>query len=64
MIATEELDRIAAVDHPDPHSVLGPHEEDGGVVVRAFWPDALGIRVLPDDGAPAREMARSHGSGI
>ena len=52
MIASEELDRIAAVDHPDPHSVLGPHEEDGVIVVRAFRPDALEVRVLRDDAAP------------
>ena len=64
MIATEELDRIAAVDHPDPHSVLGPHEEDGALVIRAFRPDALSVRVLPDDGGAPREMARVHSLGI
>jgi 1,4-alpha-glucan branching enzyme len=52
MIAAEELARIAAVDHPDPHSVLGPHLEEGGLVIRAFRPDALEVRVLRDDGAP------------
>ncbi|MFN7135084.1 MAG: GlgB N-terminal domain-containing protein, partial [Myxococcales bacterium] len=63
MIAREELDRIAAVDHPDPHSVLGPHEEDGALVVRAFRPDALGVRLLLDDGS-ALPMERVHGVGI
>ncbi len=64
MIATEELDRIAAVDHPDPHSVLGPHEEDGILVVRTFRPDALGVRLLPEDGGAPREMHLVHGLGI
>jgi 1,4-alpha-glucan branching enzyme len=64
MIATEELDRIAAVDHPDPHAVLGPHEEDGALVVRTFRPDALGVRLLPEDGSAPREMHLVHGLGI
>jgi 1,4-alpha-glucan branching enzyme len=65
MIATtEELDRIAAVDHPDPHSVLGPHEEDGVLVVRVFRPDALSVRLIPEGGGTPREMTRVHGLGI
>jgi 1,4-alpha-glucan branching enzyme len=64
MIAAEELDRIASVDHPDPHSVLGPHEEDGVLVIRVFRPDALAVRVLPDDGSAPREAERVHGLGI
>src|SRR5271155_5752476 len=64
MIATEELDRIAAVDHEDPHSVLGPHEEDGALAIRAFRPDALSVRVLPDDGGAPREMQRVQSLGI
>jgi 1,4-alpha-glucan branching enzyme len=31
----------------DPHSVLGAHEADGGVVVRAYRPDAQRVRVQP-----------------
>ncbi|MBV8479266.1 MAG: 1,4-alpha-glucan branching protein GlgB [Actinobacteria bacterium] len=32
----------------DPHSILGAHEaDDGGVVVRAFRPEAQAVRVLP-----------------
>jgi len=31
----------------DPHRVLGAHEAEGGVVVRAFRPDARSVRVLP-----------------
>jgi 1,4-alpha-glucan branching enzyme len=64
MITREELDRIAAVDHPDPHSVLGPHEDEGGaIVVRAFRPDAVEVRVI-EDGGRATTMTRVHGLGI
>jgi len=31
----------------DPHSVLGAHETDGGVVVRAYRPEASSVRVQP-----------------
>jgi 1,4-alpha-glucan branching enzyme len=31
----------------DPHSVLGAHEENGGVVVRAYRPEARAVRVQP-----------------
>jgi len=34
----------------DPHSVLGAHQADGGVVVRAYRPGAQGVRVQPADG--------------
>ena len=33
----------------DPHSVLGAHPAKGGVVVRAYRPDAESVRVLPMD---------------
>jgi 1,4-alpha-glucan branching enzyme len=33
---------------PDPHSVLGAHASDGGVVVRAYRPDARAVRVQPE----------------
>jgi len=31
----------------DPHAVLGAHESNGGVVVRAYRPEAVGVRVQP-----------------
>jgi 1,4-alpha-glucan branching enzyme len=31
----------------NPHGVLGAHEADGGVVVRAYRPEAEGVRVQP-----------------
>ena len=65
MVDPNELERIAAVDHADPHAVLGPHEEDGVLVVRAFRPDAVAITVLPDEpGVAPRRMRRAHGLGV
>jgi 1,4-alpha-glucan branching enzyme len=31
----------------DPHSILGAHEDNGGVVVRAYRPEARAVRVQP-----------------
>jgi 1,4-alpha-glucan branching enzyme len=31
----------------DPHSILGAHEANGGVVVRAYRPDAEAVRIQP-----------------
>jgi 1,4-alpha-glucan branching enzyme len=60
-----ELDRIAAVLHAEPHAVLGAHEVEGGLVVRAFRPDAEAITVLPDaPGAAPVPMRRVHDAGI
>ena len=39
----------------NPHEVLGAHEADGGVVVRAYRPEARAVRVQP---AAARAKAR------
>ncbi len=42
-----ELDRLIARDHHDPHSVLGAHAVDGGVVIRALHPAAESVVVQP-----------------
>ena len=57
------IGRVAAVDHHDPHGVLGAHAERGGVVVRAFRPGATGMRVLPKRGS-AVEMQEVDGAGV
>ena len=41
-----DIDRLLAGSHHDPHSVLGVHAGEHGVVVRAFQPGARAIRVL------------------
>ncbi|MES2818201.1 MAG: 1,4-alpha-glucan branching protein GlgB [Pseudomonadota bacterium] len=50
-----ELDRSDAealirADHPDPFAVLGPHADGEGVLIRAYLPNALAVRVLARPG--------------
>jgi 1,4-alpha-glucan branching enzyme len=64
-VSPEDLDRIANVDHPDPHSVLGPHRVGAELVVRAFRPEAAEVVVRPDDRSiKPRMMARVHPAGV
>jgi 1,4-alpha-glucan branching enzyme len=35
------------LEFANPHAYLGAHPTSGGVVVRAFRPDAESVRVLP-----------------
>jgi 1,4-alpha-glucan branching enzyme len=41
-----EAARLTRGEHHDPHAVLGAHAIEGGIVVRAFHPDASGASVL------------------
>jgi 1,4-alpha-glucan branching enzyme len=51
-----EAERLALGEHHDPHAILGAHPlEGGGVVVRAFHPDAEGC-VVVRDGQPDLEL--------
>src|SRR3954453_14988346 len=43
--AAPDLDRIVKRERRDPHSVLGAHKYDGGVVVRALRPAAQAVTV-------------------
>jgi 1,4-alpha-glucan branching enzyme len=44
----------------DPHSVLGAHPAKGGVLIRAYRPDAESVRVLPMD----VELEQPNGDGV
>jgi len=46
----EEAARLVRGEHHDPHAILGAHAAAGGVVVRAFHPDANGASVLLEGG--------------
>ncbi|MEA3075208.1 MAG: 1,4-alpha-glucan branching enzyme [Actinomycetota bacterium] len=60
-----ELARLVQGEHGDPHHVLGVHKVDGRMVVRAYRPDAMAVRVVPDDDAlDAIEMERVHDAGL
>ena len=57
-----DLERLLALQHSDPHSILGAHSEQGGVVIRAYRPDASRMFLLAD-GVERVEM-RQHDAGI
>ncbi len=63
MTARADIARIAGHDHHDPHSILGAHPGDVGIVVRAFRPGAAAVRVRPDGSGSVR-MKRLHPAGI
>jgi 1,4-alpha-glucan branching enzyme len=44
-----EIERLLALEHPDPHSLLGIHPTPHGVVVRAYRPDAEQVVLIIED---------------
>jgi 1,4-alpha-glucan branching enzyme len=62
-VATQELDAIVRREHPDPHTVLGPHEAPGGVLVRAYRPAARAVRAQLDDRRTV-ELVQIHPGGV
>ncbi len=63
IVAANELDRIVRREHANPHSVLGAHPYDSGVVVRVHRPAAAAITVLPEGGTPVA-LERVHSGGV
>src|SRR5205823_3183178 len=62
-IAAQDLERLLALRHSDPHSILGAHPTAEGLVVRAFRPAAERVDLLLD-GGPPKPMARRHEDGL
>jgi 1,4-alpha-glucan branching enzyme len=62
-MTSEEIERLVAGEHADPHRVLGVHPADRGIVVRAFRPAATSVRVLPQRGEPI-ELELTHRAGV
>jgi 1,4-alpha-glucan branching enzyme len=56
-VSHEEIDRILAGTHHDPHSVLGAHVGPGGTIVRALRPLAASVTAVLPDG---RRFAMDH----
>ena len=57
-----DLERIVKREHGDPHSVLGAHKYNGGVVVRALRPAAQAVKVHA--GSKDVELEQVHPAGI
>ena len=62
-IPTEELNRLLQLRHRDPHSILGAHPTDRGVIVRAYRPDAQRMSLIID-GEQSREMIQRPQPGL
>src|SRR4051794_25078358 len=56
-----DLDRLVRREHGDPHSILGAHEYDGGVVVRALRPAAANVAVVAGGERTALECVHPGG---
>ena len=48
----DELERLLALQHHDPHSILGAHLDGKRIIVRAFRPGASSINLLVPGDAP------------
>jgi 1,4-alpha-glucan branching enzyme len=62
-VATGELEALVRREHSNPHSVLGAHPQNGGVVVRALRPAASSV-ILRADGKPAVQLQPIHPGGV
>ncbi|HLK87589.1 MAG TPA: 1,4-alpha-glucan branching protein GlgB [Candidatus Binataceae bacterium] len=58
------LQRLIALEHRDPHAILGAHLEPQGVVVRVFRPDASRVTLLIDGEEEPRAMTRIEPAGL
>lgn len=58
-----ELKQVLNLKHRDPHSILGAHLLDGGVIIRAFKPRAEKVEVVIGRKRP-QPLAKTHPSGL
>lgn len=64
-ISVGEIAALAAADHADPFRILGMHEVDGAVIVRALLPDADRVAVIDTaSGSEVAELTCRHDAGI
>lgn len=54
-LASIDAQALLRAEHPDPFAVLGPHGEAPGMLIRAYLPGALAVRVLARDANSAGE---------
>jgi 1,4-alpha-glucan branching enzyme len=68
ILPAAELQKLVELKHRSPHELLGMHPlgGDGGVVVRAFLPQAARVEVQPlgEASGPAFELQRIHKVGV
>src|SRR5437867_4891164 len=64
MLPSATVDAIVEGRHGDPFAVLGVHEADGRIVVRAFVPGAATVDVVTRDGATLAPLSRRPDAGF
>src|SRR4051794_21681776 len=63
LAAAPDLERLVRREHASPHDVLGAHAADGGVVIRAYRPNASAVKAVPETG-DAVELECIHPGGV
>ncbi|MBK6327147.1 MAG: 1,4-alpha-glucan branching protein GlgB [Chloroflexi bacterium] len=63
-LAAGAIEAIVFAHHGDPFGVLGPHEYENGLVVRAFLPYAASISVVLVDQTAVYPMHLTHEAGL
>jgi 1,4-alpha-glucan branching enzyme len=58
-IPKDDLTRLLALRHNDPHSILGAHPTPRGVIVRAFRPGAERVSLIIEGEPPLAMLARA-----
>ncbi len=58
-----ELNRFLALKSHDPHHILGAHHSNGGLIIRAFRPEAEKVEVVIGKKRP-QPMSQAHSSGL
>ena len=61
-IGKSDIARLVRGEHHQPHRVLGPHPQDGQVVIRAWRPDATAVTALV--GAERVKLDQVHPAGL
>jgi 1,4-alpha-glucan branching enzyme len=68
ILAQEELESLIRVQHRSPHQFLGMHPlgNGAGLVVRAFWPQAAQVEIVPthEKNKPSVKLKRVHDHGV
>ncbi|MFW5799895.1 MAG: 1,4-alpha-glucan branching protein GlgB [Spirochaetota bacterium] len=65
-LSTEEINKIVYAYHHDPFQVLGIRtcEDEGGVVIRAYFPDVEKAYVIDENYKKDIEMEKIHNAGL
>ena len=64
MTIEEAYQAIVNGDHGEPFSVLGPHEDGNGLVIRTFQPGARSVEVISHGGDFLGELEAVHAGGL